>query len=116
MEKPDIIVAARRDYADENNIQIHSIKETKDPTKEFPMVYVVVSYKDDVRNLEVLTEVFPKGESPYQDEVTHTPYIVIENRVYYIDEFTSLDMENKDTTLIETTDDERPVEGVVYAD
>lgn len=116
MEKPDVIIAARRDYDDKHNIQIHQVSETEDSTKEFPMIYVVVSYKDEVRNLAVLNEVFPKGESPYQDEITHTPYIVIENRVYYIDDFNSFDMDTQDTTIVKTTDSDKPVDGVVYAD
>lgn len=115
MEKPNEIMAARRNYEDTSNIQLHAIKETKVPNKQFPMIYVTVSYKEEVKNLEVLTEIFEKGESPYADQITHTPYIVIENRVYYIDEFISLDMNTDNQVIIETDDSEGPAEGVLYA-
>lgn len=116
MEKPDEIMAARRNYDNTENIQLHAIKETKVPDRQFPMIYVTVSYKDEVKNLEVLTEVFDNGESPYIDEITHTPYIVIEDRVYYIDEFTSLDMDTDTQIIIETDDSEEPAEGVLYVE
>lgn len=116
MEKPNEIIAARRNYEDTDNIQLHAVKETKVPNEQFPMVYVTVSYKDNVQNLEVLTEVFKRGESPYADEITHTPYIVLENRVYYIDEFTSLDLDVDTEIIIESDDSEKPAEGVLYVE
>lgn len=116
MEKPDEIIAARRNYENTSNIQIHAIKETKVPNKQFPMLYATVSYKDDVKNLEVLTEVFNQGESPYADEITHTPYIVIENRVYYIDEFSSLDLDTDIEIIIENDDSETRATGVLYVE
>ncbi len=116
MEKPDEIIAARRNYENNSNIQIHAIKDTKVPGKKFPMQYVTVSYKENVKNLEVLTEVFKRGESPYADEVTHTPYIVIENRVYYIDEFSSLDVDTDIDIIVETDDSEQRAAGVLYVE
>lgn len=116
MEKPTEIIAARRDYDDESNIQLHAVKETKVPDRQFPMIYVTVSYKDEVKNLEVLTEVFKQGESPYLDDVTRTPYIVIENRVYYLDDFTSLDLDTDVEIIIENDDSEEPAKGVLYVE
>lgn len=116
MEKPDEIIAARRNYDNDSNIQIHAIKETKVPGKQFPMLYVTLSYKDIVKNIEVRTEVFNRGESPYADEVTHTPYIVIENRVYYIDEFTSLDVDTDIDVIVEKDDTEERAVGVLYVE
>lgn len=116
MENTEEILAARRDYDDKSNIQIHAVDKVKDPDRLFDMDYVTVSYKGRVQNLEVLTDRYPEGESPYADEVTHVPYLVIENRVYYIDEFRSLDMQVDDEVIIEQNDSNYVPNGVVYVE
>ncbi|KLA07015.1 hypothetical protein B4086_5491 [Bacillus cereus] len=51
----------------------------------------MVGYKGEFKNLAVLTERVPKGT--YNQEVTQVPYIVIEDDVYPLDTFHSVNGE-----------------------
>lgn len=78
------IIASRRDITGEIPIQIH------DYTFEKGIEYVKVSYGGEVRNLLVHSTVYGKGKSPYNQEITKVPYIVIKNDVYPINSFVTV--------------------------
>lgn len=83
-EEPLEILASRRDVTDKIPIQIH------DYTFDEGIEYVKVSYGGEVRNLLVHSTVYEKGKSPYNQEISKVPYIVIKNDVYPIDTFVTV--------------------------
>lgn len=83
-DEPLEILASRRDIEDKVSIQIHEYFFVKG------IEYVKVSYGGEVRNLLVHSEIYPKGKSPYNQEIKKLPYIVIKNNVYPIDTFVTV--------------------------
>lgn len=110
------IIASRRNYDDTHNIQIHDIVQMKDSISGFIDMYATVTYKGSTKNLLVMDNVYRTGESPYVDEVIRTPYLVIEDRVYYLDEFESLGMEGGHVPYKVNPPSEGRIPGVLYAD
>ncbi|PER55585.1 hypothetical protein CN495_07470 [Bacillus thuringiensis] len=76
------ILHARQSYAGED-IHIRAV-DSKNRS-------VLVGYKGEFKNLAVLTERVPKGT--YNQEVSQVPYIVIEDDVYPLDTFHSVNGE-----------------------
>lgn len=84
------ILASRRDVNDDKPIQIHEYNVANG------VEYVKLSYDGEVRNLMLHNEVFPYGESPYNQEVDSVPYVVIKNDVYEIRTFVSVGYDDDD--------------------
>lgn len=107
MEKPTTLLCSVRDYTDSYNIQIHSLDSVNAGDED--LMYVQVSYKNEVKNLELLTRVYPKRENPFKNHVTATPYIVIEGYAYSLNDFYSLgfdfDADNNKEVVVEQSDD-----------
>ena len=84
------ILASRRDINDEKSIQIHDYNMVNG------VEYVKISVDGEVRNLMLHNQVFPYGESPYNQYINSVPYVVIKNDVYEISTFVSVGYNDDD--------------------
>lgn len=84
MEEDLVLKGTYRNKKDTENIEVYGIEGTTIDGKE--EIYIKVKYKGKMHNIILHEKVFPKGESPYSEDIVDVPYFVIEGDVYYLDD------------------------------